>query len=172
METRKGNPAGRPGYLWTQALILVLAFGCYWPALHGGLVWDDLAHVTKPELRSLAGLCRIWTDLHATQQYYPLLHSAFWLEHRLWGDATLGYHLVNVCLHALAAGLVVLVLQRLKVAGARLVGIIFAVHPVCVESVAWISEQKNTLSLVFYLLAAIAYLRFDVEGHAPRSRRF
>ena len=152
---------------WTAVLILGLALGCYWPALHGGMLWDDQAHVTKPELRSLMGLGRIWFDLYATQQYYPVLHSAFWFEHRLWGEATLGYHLVNVLLHATAAGLLVVVLRRLRLQGAVLAGLIFTVHPVCVESVAWISEQKNTLSLVFYLLAALAYLRFDRDRDQP-----
>jgi tetratricopeptide (TPR) repeat protein len=149
---------------WTFAAIFLLVLACYWPALHGSLVWDDSAHVTRPELTSLHGLWRIWTDLHATQQYYPLLHSAFWLEHRLWGPATIGYHLVNVLLHAADACLLVVVLRRLAVPGAALAGLIFAVHPVCVESVAWISEQKNTLSLAFYLLSALAYLGYRSRG--------
>jgi len=163
---------------WAFAgLILGLVLACYWPALHGDLVWDDAAHVTRPDLRPVAGLVRIWTDLHATQQYYPVLHTAFWIEHRLWGDATLGYHLINVLFHGLSCGLLALVLQRLgrpiPVGPERLrpavlppgtpclAAALFAVHPVCVESVAWISEQKNTLSLLFYLLAAWAYLDFD-----------
>lgn len=100
----------------------------------------------------------------ATQQYYPLLHSAFWLEHRLWGDATVGYHLVNVLWHATSACLLVAILRRLAIPGA-LAGLIFALHPVGVESVAWISEQKNTLSTVCYLAAALAWLRF--EGRTP-----
>ncbi len=154
---------------WTAALILALTLTCYWPALHGGMVWDDDGHVTKPDLRSLAGLGRIWFNLHATQQYYPLLHSAFWLEHKLWGDDPLGYHLVNVLEHATAACLLVLLLGRLKVPGATLAGMIFAVHPVCVESVAWISEQKNTQSLVLYLAAALIYLRFDRERKQPSA---
>ena len=102
---------------------------------------------------------RIWSELGATQQYYPLLHSAFWLEHKLWGDALLGYHLANVLLHAASASLVVLILRRLAVPGAWLAGFVFALHPIAVESVAWISEQKNTLSAVFYLASAYVYLR-------------
>ena len=172
---------------WTLGgLVFVLTLACYWPALHGGLVWDDAAHVTRPELRSLAGLGRIWFDVHAVQQYYPVLHSAFWFEHRLWGDATFGYHFLNILLHATSACLLALVLRRLwslpaaptaaadqsthgaVPAGAEwLAALLFAVHPVGVESVAWVSEQKNTLSLVFYLLAAFAYLDFD----ARRLRR-
>jgi tetratricopeptide (TPR) repeat protein len=133
----------------------------YWPALQGGFVWDDNAHVTAAALRSFHGLWRIWFSLGATQQYYPLLHSAFWLEHHLWGDAVLGYHLVNLAQHAAAACLVVLIVRRLELPGAWLAGFVFALHPVCVESVAWISEQKSTLSAVFYLSSALLYLGFD-----------
>ena len=139
----------------------------YWPSLNGGFVWDDNGHVTQPALQSMQGLWRIWFDLGATQQYYPLLHSAFWMEHRLWGDAVLGYHLVNVALHALAACLVVQIVRRIGLPGAWLAGFVFALHPVFVESVAWISEQKNTMSTVFCLASALVYLRFD----KTRSRR-
>jgi protein O-mannosyl-transferase len=121
-------------------------------------------------LRSWGGLGRIWFEVGATQQYYPMLHTAFWVEHRLWGDAPLGYHLANVLLHAASACLFVVVLRRLQVPGALLAGLIFALHPICAESVVWISEQKNTLSTLFYLLAALAYLRFDRphdRGPAP-----
>jgi tetratricopeptide (TPR) repeat protein len=167
------------------ALVFALVLAIYWPALHGGLVWDDSAHVTRPALRSLAGVGRIWFDLRATQQYYPVLFSTFWIEHRLWGDATLGYHLANVLWHATACCLLALLLRRLweiRQAGVEagrhdrrlpagvewLAALIFAAHPVGVESVAWISEQKNTLSLVFYLLSALAYLNFD-ERRRPAS---
>jgi len=141
--------------------IAVLCLLAYWPALHGGFLWDDDAHLTRLELRSLTGLARIWFEPGATQQYYPVLHSAFWLEHLLWGESAVAYHWLNVLLHALAAGLLVRVLQRLAIPGAWLAGLVFALHPVCVESVAWISEQKNTLSAVFYLWAMLTYLRFD-----------
>ncbi len=188
------------------ALIFSATVLAYLPAIKGGFLWDDDAHVTKPGLQSLEGLRRIWFELGASQQYYPLLHSAFWVEHRLWGDAVLGYHLTNILLHATAACLVVAIVRRLfnpdpissitlpppakrkragrtanagrpateirtsvsanseprRYAGVEwLAGLIFALHPVCVESVAWITEQKNTLSAVFYLGAAVAYLGFD-----------
>ena len=89
------------------AALLCATTAAYFPAIKGGLLWDDPAHVTKPELRSWHGLWRIWFDLGATQQYYPVLHTAFWLEHRLWGDAPLGYHLLNIVLHAASACLFV-----------------------------------------------------------------
>lgn len=165
------------------ALLLLAVFSAYGPALNGGLLWDDEAHVTAPELRSMEGLARIWTEPGAAQQYYPLLHTAFWLEHRLWGDAVVGYHVTNVLLHTLAALLVVAVVRRVLAGRTQddadepvapgtetlnewagwLAGAVFALHPLCVESVAWISEQKNTLSAVFYLSAALLYLCFDGE---------
>jgi protein O-mannosyl-transferase len=149
-------------YVWFGlALVLLTTIIVYSPSLNGAILWDDDAHITRPELLSVGGLYRIWFELNATQQYYPLLHSAFWLEHKLWGDAVLGYHLVNVVWHSLAVVLVYLILSKLKIPGALLAASIFAVHPVMVESVAWISEQKNTLSAVFYLSAMLAYLHFD-----------
>src|SRR5271166_3498189 len=155
---KDSNSFGDAG-VW--ASLFLATFLAYLPALQGGLLWDDSSHVTKPELQPLHGLGRIWFDLGATQQYYPLLHSAFWIEHRIWGDALLGYHLTNITLHALSAFLVVLIVRRLSLPGAWLVGSVFALHPVCVEAVAWISEQKSTLSGVFYLAAALTYLHFD-----------
>jgi Flp pilus assembly protein TadD len=148
-------------------LLIVVVLAAYSPAIGGGLVWDDDAHITTAALQGWDGLRRIWFSLGATQQYYPVLHSAFWLEHRLWGEAEAGYHLANMSMHALGACLVVLVGQRLAIRGAWIAAFVFALHPVNVESVAWISEQKNTLSLVFYLAAALAWLRFD-ETRAAR----
>jgi tetratricopeptide (TPR) repeat protein len=145
------------------AALLLATLGAYCPAWRGGMIWDDESHVTKVALRSVEGLGRIWFELGATAQYYPLVHSAFWVQHRLWGDATLGYHLVNILLHVLSACLLLVILRRLDVPGAPLAALVFALHPVHVESVAWITELKNTLSGVFFLASALAYLRFDRE---------
>jgi len=153
---------------WIIAGLFVATFAAYQPVFHAGFVWDDDAHLTAPELRSLPGLWRIWSEPGATQQYYPLLHSLFWAEHRLWGETALNYHLANLTLHAFVATLFGLCLRRLAVPGAWLAAGLFALHPVHVESVAWISEQKNTLSAVFYLSAALAWLRFD----AGRQTRY
>jgi tetratricopeptide (TPR) repeat protein len=160
------RPGGVAGSLLRSDTLLALvlvgaALLAYMPAWHAGFIWDDDGHVTRPDLRTLRGLWRIWFEPGATQQYYPLLHSAFWLEHRLWGDAPLGYHVANVVLHALAAFLLYRLLRRLFLPGALFAAWAFAMHPVCVESVAWVSEQKNTLSAVLCLAAALAYLRFD-----------
>jgi protein O-mannosyl-transferase len=160
--SRPAKPAwARPEALAFAGVLVVLVLAVYFPALRGGFLWDDDAHVTRPALRSIHGLWRIWFEARATQQYYPVLHTAFWVEHKLWGDSVVGYHLLNALLHAGAAWLLFLVLGRLSFPAPRLAALLFALHPVCVESVAWISEQKNTLSAVFYLGSALVYLRFD-----------
>jgi len=146
---------GAAGVIFATAVLI------YIPCLKGGVLWNDPDYLTTPALSSLHGLWRIWFEVGATQQYYPLLHSAFWVEHRLWGDSMLGYHLINVLLHAGVASLFGLVLRRLATPGAFFAALIFAAHPVFAESVAWITEQKNTLSGVFFLASALAYLHFD-----------
>ena len=143
------------------ALILLVTGLVYLPALNGGVLWDDDEHIIKPELRSIEGLHRIWFEVGATQQYYPLLYSAFWFEQKLWDDSVLGYHVVTLLWHMTSVVLLYVILTRLKIPGALLAAAIFALHPVMVESVAWMSEQKNTLSTVFYLSAMLAYLKFD-----------
>lgn len=150
-----------PAWNWWVALVIgVVTFLAYQPAWHGGVLWDDPAHMTVPELRSWQGLYRIWFDLKATQQYYPLLHSAFWLQDQLWGQSTLGHHLVNIVMHLVVVLLAWRVMRRLEVPGAGLAACVFALHPVHVESVAWITELKNTLSGAFYLAALLFYLGF------------
>ena len=151
---------GRRDWLFGAGLLVAVVL-VYQPAWNGGFLWDDAAHLTRPELRSWGGLRRIWFDPGATQQHYPLVHSAFWVQHRLWGEGPVGYHLVNIVLHAAVALLAASTLRRLSVPGAWLAAAIFALHPVHVESVAWISELKNTLSAALYLGAALAWLRFE-----------
>jgi tetratricopeptide (TPR) repeat protein len=153
---------------WVLGLLLLVAtMLAYQPAWNGKPIWDDDGHLTKPELRSLEGLGRIWIKPGATQQYYPLAHSVFWVEHRLWGDSPLGYHLINILLQTVSAFLLLRILRRLRVPGASLAALVFALHPVHVESVAWISELKNTLSAALYLGSALAYWQFYQEGRKP-----
>jgi tetratricopeptide (TPR) repeat protein len=152
---------GRMLPVWQVSLIVLLVFLAYLPALRGGFVWDDDAYVTEnPTLRDWEGLRQIWFKVGAVPQYYPMVHASFWLEYHLWGLNPFGYHLVNILLHAIAAILFWQVLLRLQAPGAWLAAVIFALHPVQVESVAWITERKNVLSAVFYFAAALAYLRF------------
>jgi len=171
--TRATSLIARFGYV---PAIFLATLCAYWPSLNAGFIWDDDGYVTKPALRSLAGLGRIWLNVGATEQYYPVLHSAFWFEYHLWGETAWCYHLFNVLLHASAACLLVAFLRRALglpwATYAWAAGLLFALHPVGVESVAWISEEKNTLSTVFYLLAALAYWRWrDLSGGARCPQR-
>lgn len=162
--TARGAPAATTALrAWTAGDWLFAAAVCaavllvYQPAWHGGMVWDDDAHLTRSGLTLRA----IWFNVGATQQYYPVVHSAFWLFSRAWGTDPLGYHLVNIALHATSALLIAVLLKRLEVPGAALAAFVFALHPVQVESVAWMTELKNTLSTAFFLASVLAYLRFD-----------
>jgi len=160
---RDGNPmfGGRD---WLLALgLLVAVLLAYQPAWNGQPIWDDDAHLTAPALQSWKGLERIWFQPGTTPQYYPLVCSVFWLEQKLWAYATPGYHLVNIILHLASALLLVKVLRRLEVPGAWLGAALWALHPVQAESVAWMSELKDTLSGLCYVGSALAYLRFDRE---------
>ncbi len=151
--------------LWA-GLIVLLTLLAYIPAMRGGYIWDDNAHITdNAALRSSDGLAKIWFDPKILPQYYPLVHTTFWVEYHLWQLHPFGYHLVNVLLHAFNAILLLLVLRHLRVPGAWLAAAVFALHPVQVESVAWITERKNVLSGFFYLSSALAYFRFaNVTG--------
>jgi tetratricopeptide (TPR) repeat protein len=151
--------------LGCATLLVVATLLAYAPALRAGFVWDDDDYVTEnPLLWEPDGLRRIWLSMDAPSQYFPLTYTSFRLEHALWGLEPAGYHAVNVLLHASNALLLWLLLARLALPGAGLAAAIFALHPVQVESVAWISERKNLLSLLFSLGALLAWLRFCAPG--------
>ena len=159
------------------AVLVVAVVLAYVPAMDGDYIWDDPRYVSEnPLLPAADGLQRIWVDIGATVQYYPLVFTTFWFEYRLWKLDTTGYHVVNILLHAISAVLLWFVLRRLRVPGAWLAAAFFALHPVQVESVAWITERKNVLAGFFYLAAALAYLHFepvaDVTGALRRRWRF
>ena len=181
MKAARRQPPPPPRSRWDAArpllaalALVALVAAVYWPSLHNGFIWDDELYVQNNlALRSLAGLRDIWFRIGTTPQYYPLVYSTFWLEYQLWELAPAGYHVTNLALHAIAAVLVWRLLARLDLPGAWLAAAIFAVHPVQVESVAWVTERKNVLSLVFALCALLAYLRASPPeapaGARPRS---
>lgn len=169
-EARAGSAAPRPsrgggGVLrgadraWA-ALLVAATLVAYLPAIQAGFIWDDDRYVTENALlESAGGLAKIWFQPGATIQYYPLVFTSFWVEHAIWGENALGYHAVNVALHAASAILLLAILRGLALPGALLAAFLFALHPVHVESVAWITERKNVLSGVFTLAAGFVYLR-------------
>ena len=145
------------------ALCLLVAIS-YFPALGAGFVWDDVVLTEARALRSWSGLWDIWfaprTLSRFEGHYWPLLYTTFWLEHQLWGFAPAGYHAVNLLLHGLAVLLLWRLLLRLNVPGAWFAAAVFAVHPLHVESVAWVIGRKDVLAALFYLAGALCYLRF------------
>ena len=144
------------------ALALVaITLVAYLPVLRAGFIWDDDSYVEhNATLNSLAGLWQIWADPAATPQYYPLVHTTFWVEAHVWGTTSaVPFHVLNVLLHVTSAVLAWRLLRRLDVPMAWVAAALWAVHPVMVESVAWVTERKNVLSAVFYLLSLSAYLK-------------
>lgn len=147
--------------------LYVLALVAFAPAMGAWFIWDDNHYVSEnPAMtRGLEGLRQIWLDVsepdtYPAPQYYPMTFTSLWIEYQLWGVNATPYHITNILLHATAAMLLWIILRKLNVPGAWVVAAIFAVHPVQVESVAWITERKNTLSAVFYFLSMLVYLRF------------
>ncbi len=173
-----------PRPVWLGALFIILAtLAAYWPAFSAGFIWDDDAYVTENSLLTAPdGLSRIWFSAHSQSQYFPLVFTTLRLEYALWGLNPVGYHVVNVCLHIVNALLVWALLRRLgpwntprqcehtarsvliprakSLPHAWLAAAIFALHPVQVETVAWVTELKNTESTLFYLLVVFAWLHF------------
>jgi tetratricopeptide (TPR) repeat protein len=152
--------SGRERFMWGAVLVL-LTLIAYSPLLKARFIWDDDRYVTHNRmLRDAEGLKRIWTEKGATPQYYPLVHTMFWVEYHLWGVNPIGYHLVNVILHAAGGVMLWLALRRLRVPGAWLAAAIFLLHPIQVESVAWVTERKNVLAGLLFFSSIWAYLRF------------
>jgi tetratricopeptide (TPR) repeat protein len=173
MEERGANTMAKATLLMAATVVV------YAPAMSAGFIWDDPQLLTRnPLIRDPAGIWKVWF-VPAVTDYFPVTASVWWLEFRLgnffnwWnvdyllqhaGATVNGYHVVNILLHGIAAVLTWRVLRTLRVPGAWVAGLIFAVHPVCAESVAWVSELKNTLSQVLFLLTLLAYLRFEAAG--------
>lgn len=166
----------KTAWSWLQAkypLVLVaIVTISYASVFRAQFVWDDDENILEsPNLHDLAGLTRIWCDPHSTQQYYPLTHTSFWLQAKTTGLSPLPFHALNVALHTAGAVLLLFVLRRLAIAGAELAATLFAVHPLNVESVAWVTERKNVLSGALVLAACLCYLLYDEAVSAPEADR-
>src|SRR6266496_273266 len=154
------------------ALLAAVTIFAYRSAWNGGFLWDDDDYIIKNDLLTASdGLRRIWFSLDSPSQYFPLVYTTFRLERAIWGLHPSGYHWINLLLHVANALLVWRLLARLNVPGAWLAGAIFALHPVQVESVAWITERKNVLMGFFFLLTLLAWIAF-VGGKTKRRWLF
>jgi len=160
--------------LGLAGLLIGLTLLAYWPAYTAGFVWDDDSYIIENmSLRQPDGLIDIWLNPRATPQYYPLVFTTFWLEFQAWGLRPLGYHVNNVLLQILCALLLWRLLARLNLPGAWLVATIFAVHPVEVESVTWVTERKNVLSLALAMGSMLCYMRFaPIEPSETQESNF
>ncbi len=163
------DKAGKP-WNWLPGLLLVLAvILVYQPVWHGGFIWDDDEYIIKNKLLTAPdGLWRIWFSLDSPSQYFPLTYTVFRFEYALWGLNANGYHWVNILLHAGNALLIWWLLRRLAVPGAWFAAAIWALHPVQVETVAWITELKNILMCFFYVLTLHAWITFAGENSKRR----
>ena len=149
---------------WLFAAALVVAvFLVYQPAWHGGFLWDDDLHLLNNPVLKPGGWINTWVPGRYIN-YWPLTFTAYWLQFESWGLNPLGFHMVNIALHALSALLVWRILVQLRVPGAMFAAAIFALHPVNVESVAWIAQLKNILSLLLALLSVLFYLIDERRG--------
>lgn len=162
--------------LQSGVALMLLAYLAYLPALKAGFIWDDDLWLLECEaIRTAGGLFDIWFRIGTILQYYPMVSTTFWLEHLLWGFDPAGYHGVNIFLHSANAILVWRILLALGIRPAWFIAAVFCLHPVHVESVAWITERKNVLSGFFYLAAMQCFLRSPIafrtaSGHAPQVR--
>jgi protein O-mannosyl-transferase len=171
-KAKRGQPRTiQPSKRWEIAKVAAIILAGvlpYLPALRGGFVWDDQPLITaNPLLRTPSGLAEIWSGSR-TADYFPVTNTVFWIEHHLFGDNATGYHAVNILLQAANALLLWRVLRRLQIPGAFLAGLIFAIHPIHAESVAWISELKNVLSMFFFLISALLF--FEIEDQHALNR--
>jgi protein O-mannosyl-transferase len=157
----KSRLASRP---WLLAVILaVVTVLSYQPAWHAGFIWDDNDHLTaNPAMTAPHGLRMIWSSL-TVSRYYPLTLTTLWFEHRLWGFSSMPYHLVNIAFHVVNGILVFLILRRLRIPAPWLAAMVWVLHPVNVESAAWITEMKNTQSGLFFFLSVLCFLQFDIQ---------
>lgn len=156
--------------LAVAALMLILCALSYGPALHAPLYWDDSDWLTENPAVKHSNISWIWTHHRSTDSYYPLTLTSFWAEYKIWGAWLPGYRAVNILLHAASAFLLWRILAKVKVPGALLAAIVWAVHPIQAESVVWITERKNTLSGIFFFAGLLTWLKV-LEPQMSRQKK-
>jgi len=152
-------PQNSSSHVWGGGILFILILFVYFPALNAEFIWDDNDHLTEnPHMEDVQGLIRIWTTPAAV--YYPLVLTSFWIMRRIWDLNPFPYHLLNILLHFASAIVLWFILTKLKIKGGWFAAALFALHPVHVESVAWITELKDTQSGLFYLLSLLAFIHY------------
>jgi hypothetical protein len=152
-------------FLLGSGLVTLLILGAYSPVLKAGFIWDDDFWVYhNPVVRGEESISRIWYTAAVPGQNYPLTYTFFWAQRRFWSFNPVGYHLTNLLLHALNVLLLWMILRRLKLKSAFAAALIYGIHPLLVESVAWITEAKNLLSAFFVFSSFIFFLEFEDRG--------
>ena len=167
------SAAVNKGKLLAGTIVIIAAcLLAYMPAMCADFVWDDDRYVTNNELLAAPdGLWRIWFTADSPSQYFPLTYTSFRLEYDLWKLNPTGYHITNIILHTANVLLVWVLLRRLAIPGSWFAAAIFALHPVHVESVAWISERKNVLMVFFAVLSILSWVDFAERSHKFRPSR-
>ena len=158
--------------VWPVLALGLLVGTSYVPAMQAGFVWDDTIFAESAAVQDWSGIWKIWfspSDIRREGHYWPIVYSTFWLEHKIWGFDPTGYHVVNIVLHFVNCVLLWWLMRCLAVPGAWAIAAVFAVHPLHVESVAWVIERKDLLSGLFYLSAVLAWIRFV---NAPATGRY
>jgi tetratricopeptide (TPR) repeat protein len=144
------------------AIIIMVAFLAYLPSINGGFVLDDESLLANNLfIRASDGPYRLWCTTESPD-YWPATNISFWLEWRLWETKSSGYHVTNLIFHVIEALLIWIILRKLSVPGAFLAAMIFTLHPVNVESAAWIAQRKNLMSMLFFLLSILWYLKIEI----------
>lgn len=165
------RPSRNSDFAWA-ALLLLATLIAYLPLWRAGFVWDDDSILTRnPLIKAPDGLWRIWFTTDAPD-YWPITYTSFWLEWRLWGESALGYHLTNLALHLAEVFFAWRILRRLGIPGARWAALLFALHPVNVETVAWIAQRKNLTAMLFLLLAIWCYTKLEDEQPTVKDAVF
>ena len=169
VQSRTSGPLAPLYTLLGVAIIVFVAFAVYFPSLHGGFIFDDELYVTNQKIIfNSDALYQFWFTAN-TVDYYPVYNTVLWIEWRLWGMKPTGYHIVNLVLHIAESLLIWLILRKLSIIGAFLAAVIFVVHPVNVESVAWITQLKDMLALLFFLLSILWYLKAEFLSPPQKS---
>jgi tetratricopeptide (TPR) repeat protein len=139
---------------------LLIAFVVFFPSLNGEFIMDDWGYITQnPHITDSLSPLHFWLSFKSGPDFWPLSYTFYWIFFRLFGNNPLGYHIVNVVMHAMNAVLVMLVARHFAPRKAPWAALLFLVHPLQVQAVSWIIQFKTLLSTQLALITILLYLR-------------